>query len=434
MGVISLPWSMEQDRLQQVKANSVHVDENFDALLAAVNKKLEKDGSIAPTADLPMASHKITQLATPTATADAATKGYVDSEILTEDTAIKGYVDTAIAGLSTYHPELFAHEWDDHLRDDMQWLRADTFSWQDGTVYEQAYQHLVDDIADKTLTSETVAGTTIYFYLADDGHKICPAAQETNVSTIYSATGSAWYYIIDTDNDRFKLPRVNPDLLKAGAKSADVVTNGETLKMTAGGQVDKKFVITTWNLSGYKALAHLDGGTIPAEYASAEIKFASESGLYVDLTTVTGYFAGAKYLYFYVGSFTQEAIENTAGLNAELFNGKVDVGHQVIAFQAPTADNNYTWYRLYVDGWVEQGGFVNYSTSPLTINLPIAMADTNYTALGTESNSSGGCWAQITNKTTATVSIGRFYANGTAGSGGAGKDLNWIVSGMAANS
>lgn len=79
MGVISLPQSMERDRQDGIKANSVHVDENFDTLLNAVNRKLEIDGSIVPTADLPMGSHKITGLATPTASGDAATKGYVDS-------------------------------------------------------------------------------------------------------------------------------------------------------------------------------------------------------------------------------------------------------------------------------------------------------------------------------------------------------------------
>jgi hypothetical protein len=72
---------MEQDRLNQIKANSVHVDENFNTLLNAVNRKLEIDGSIVPTADLPMGSHKITGLATPTLSADAATKGYTDSAL-----------------------------------------------------------------------------------------------------------------------------------------------------------------------------------------------------------------------------------------------------------------------------------------------------------------------------------------------------------------
>lgn len=102
---------------------------------------------------------------------------------------------------------LLSFMWADHVLNDISWLRADTFSWQSGAVYQAAYQHLTADITGKTLQSETVAGTTIQFYLADDRHKICPASEESNVTAIYNATGVAWYYIIDTTNQRFKLPR-----------------------------------------------------------------------------------------------------------------------------------------------------------------------------------------------------------------------------------
>lgn len=81
MSVITLPWSMEQDRINQIKANSTHVDDNFNTLLNAVNNKLEKDGSVLPTADQSWNGHKITNLATPTQNADAATKGYVDTAV-----------------------------------------------------------------------------------------------------------------------------------------------------------------------------------------------------------------------------------------------------------------------------------------------------------------------------------------------------------------
>lgn len=82
MGIITLPESMERDRQDGIKANSVHVDNNFDTLLTAVNRKLEIDGSIVPTANLSMGSHKITSLATPTLSGDATNKGYVDSALL----------------------------------------------------------------------------------------------------------------------------------------------------------------------------------------------------------------------------------------------------------------------------------------------------------------------------------------------------------------
>lgn len=102
---------------------------------------------------------------------------------------------------------LFAHQWADHYLNDASWLRADTFSWQSGTMYVAAYNHLVADINGKTLQSETINGVTIQFYRADDKHKICPASQEANILSLYNSTGVAWYYILDTANTRFKLPR-----------------------------------------------------------------------------------------------------------------------------------------------------------------------------------------------------------------------------------
>jgi hypothetical protein len=59
----------------------------------------------------------------------------------------------------------------------------------------------------------------------------------------------------------------------------------------------------------------------------------------------------------------------------------VTKGHQVIEFQAPTSANNYTWYRKYADGWVEQGGIIPTTSSvqDITLVLPTPMANTEYT-------------------------------------------------------
>ena len=53
----------------------------------------------------------------------------------------------------------------------------------------------------------------------------------------------------------------------------------------------------------------------------------------------------------------------------------------VIESQTPTAENNYTWYRKYKSGWVEQGGHYNGNITAgngTQIILPIIMADTHY--------------------------------------------------------
>lgn len=64
------------------------------------------------------------------------------------------------------------------------------------------------------------------------------------------------------------------------------------------------------------------------------------------------------------------------GMDAPGLHQRVAKGHEVIAFQMPTANNNYTWYRKYRDGWVEQGGYV--AARQGSVVLPVTMADTYY--------------------------------------------------------
>lgn len=104
----------------------------------------------------------------------------------------------------------------------------------------------------------------------------------------------------------------------------------------------------------------------------------------------------------------------------------------VVESQLPTAGNNYTWYRKYKSGWVEQGGVVNTAvTSPNTINLPITMADANYTPIGLVQSISNGTdgytgegWAERTTTS--------FKVYGHAASAAITNAYSWMVFGMAA--
>ena len=112
---------------------------------------------------------------------------------------------------------LFDYKLSNYTLNDPRWLSANAFTWQYSKYIDEnyqgygiAYQHLLEDYnAETTLgaQSETIAGTTVYFRLAADGHKIAPADQETLFKKIYDATGAADYFMIDTTNERFKLPR-----------------------------------------------------------------------------------------------------------------------------------------------------------------------------------------------------------------------------------
>lgn len=76
------------------------------------------------------------------------------------------------------------------------------------------------------------------------------------------------------------------------------------------------------------------------------------------------------------GTFTlNQASASTIALDAG-----TTATDEIIDYQEPTAQNNYTWYRKYRSGWVEQGG-QNY-TGNTTISLPVEMANTDYVIVG----------------------------------------------------
>lgn len=332
-----------------------------------------------------------------------------------------------------YHPDLFDWKWSDYEISDMQWLRGDTFSWQDGTVYANAYGHLEDDITGKSLTSETVAGITVQFYLADDGHKICPATQESNVSAVYVATGAAWYYIIDTVNTRFKLPRAKhnkyADTLPVAGNGIALGTTDGTYSASLG--TDGNGLYWPSTLGYGAAVGSGAGGT--GQLAGRNIGIttdSSKSGMIAEQTQDTEQY---KYLYFYIGSFTQSAIENTAGLNASLFNGKADLNLNnvsagidfVVESQLPTALNNYTWYRKYKSGWVEQGGQIAQSGDNVAVTLPVEMADTNYSVVGGILDRSGAYGWRYASRTTTGFTKNLVGSTDCGGS--------WVVCGVAAS-
>lgn len=78
------------------------------------------------------------------------------------------------------------------------------------------------------------------------------------------------------------------------------------------------------------------------------------------------------------------ALDTTNSNISVLENFKADVSDYVIESQAPNSGNNYTWYRKYKSGWVEQGGTTtierqNANTDLRTnVNLPVEMADDKY--------------------------------------------------------
>lgn len=152
--------------------------------------------------------------------------------------------------------------------------------------------------------TETIAGTTITYYLADDGHKICLADQENNVNAIYTATGVAWYYILDDSNQRFKLPRTQHAFV--GYRDAVGAYVPETLPNIKAGIPGVFFVNSSQTATGAATITNknnnnLDNTSGDGEcYAQININAHDYSSTYQDSAPVQQR-ATQMYLYFYVG-------------------------------------------------------------------------------------------------------------------------------------
>lgn len=122
------------------------------------------------------------------------------------------------------------------------------------------------------------------------------------------------------------------------------------------------------------------------------------------------------------------------GMDAPGLHQRVAKGHEVIAFQAPTAGNNYTWYRKYADGWVEQGGTLQTAANSLT--FPIEMADTNYQWYANAVPQDFGNFRKLaaTRATTGLTGLNNLYGTSVAHASAAVWDAGtfWEIKGMAA--
>lgn len=290
-------------------------------------------------------------------------------------------------------------------------------------------------------------------FQALDGHEIVFPGNEEQAQKEYSKNGSAWYYILDTAKKRFKLPRGRNTRIVKSYKDdsrwyrlyADgwVEQGGlfDTPNNTAG--VEKNVVLplpmandkytatigihnTTNDTGVYLFVASKTTTAITFKSNISSASLADQNWRVSGYADVDSTQAGDKYLYFYVGLFSKTAIEQTAGITSEQLNNKVDIGHQVIAFQAPTAENNYTWCRKYADGWVEQGGVeVLTGVKEKQITFPVVMRDNNYTPSVTAawSSSASGQLEGCDNLQTTGMRLTASYV---------GITLWWQVNGIAA--
>lgn len=196
------------------------------------------------------------------------------------------------------------------------------FAYKDASTIYQLTAGIV------TSQTETIAGTTITFYKAQDGHKIVLADQASNALAIYQNAGISWYYIYDSTNTRFKLPRSNWNFKATSDNNTgdfvDQSLPNITGEFALGGSTG--FPATALASGAFRAgtTSYANAANATAATAASRAFDASgSSSVYQNGANVQEK-ATRAFLYFYVGTFEQAAITQTAGLNQEDFLKKAD--------------------------------------------------------------------------------------------------------------
>lgn len=104
---------------------------------------------------------------------------------------------------------VFYHFYHDTFINNPSFVHADNFSWHSGAIFVAAFNMLVEEYNNEASVdaTDTIDGLTVSYKLTPNGFKIVDVANTSQVSALFDATGVAWYYILDQNNQFFKLPR-----------------------------------------------------------------------------------------------------------------------------------------------------------------------------------------------------------------------------------
>lgn len=205
------------------------------------------------------------------------------------------------------------------------------YPWEGAIFLDGSYIKVGDTV--------TWVGTEkLSYYEAVDGHRICPATEHSKLFNMYGLTGQAWYYLLDTENTRFKLPRTKYGFTGLRNKVGESVTaglpniagtisgnpNGDP-NLEAFGETKKEVVDINGAFDGIYTNEHAvpDATDMGVMLCGFSIDANRSSSVYGGSDTVQPP-AIQMYLYFYVGEFSKTSIEQVAGIKSEIFNNKLD--------------------------------------------------------------------------------------------------------------
>ncbi|MBO6272948.1 hypothetical protein J6O48_09255, partial [bacterium] len=223
----------------------------------------------------------------------------------------------------------------------------------------------------------------ISYKLTPKGYKIANVDYIDSVAEKYEFDGISWFYVIDTENQQFKLPRTKFGFRGLRSNVGDDI-NESLPNITGGNFFYENGCTDFWGAIYNSGTGVGSSGGRDSDNPVGKFDASRSSSTYQDGAPVQER-ATQMYLYFYAGQYTKTAIEQTAGLNSELINTKVDISS--LSYINPIVESfvdGTSGYNIWANGLCEQWGQVNVSAnSSVLITLLKRMLNTNYFASGT---------------------------------------------------
>lgn len=104
----------------------------------------------------------------------------------------------------------------------------------------------------------------------------------------------------------------------------------------------------------------------------------NSTGIPTDITISQSSVSPGTTLFRKIGSFTTDSNGNIDNITSSSLEGILNTGARVVT---KSYNSGYSWYRVYSDGWCEQGGRVAQSSDNMYINLVKSYINTNYTIM-----------------------------------------------------
>ncbi len=235
---------------------------------------------------------------------------------------------------------------------------------------------------------------------AQNGHLIADISCKSQIDVLFNERGNADFYILDSTNNQFYLPRTKwfhqfttdtnivnnfnePGLpnLKTNNGPNGIHVNNETITPPF---VASAGVTPAWNGNTTHYYLNFDASLANPIYGNSDTVQPPSSN---------------KLLYYKVGSTivneseidVENLVNDVQAVQVEMDNKvNTNLSNCTKPYITETYSNGKSWYRVYSDGWCEQGGQIANGSSNVTAALLKPYVDTNYLAIGCAISSNNG--------------------------------------------